>query len=303
MIDRWVLSAPVYNETGTVAPLLKQFPLTCETGPGSPSGHAMRKSIPELSFFLTDFVDLISVTASVWFILISSVLRHYQKHKLPTLGPLQVFLWTFYACSIVLVTISRLYLSAHFPHQCLLGAILGLMVAVTLSKVNLNRFTLLTYVTGTVFMLTIVVATYGLLMLMRVDPGWTLAKAIRYCAKREHVHLDTTPFFSIMRYTGFFLGAGIGLNAAPEPLVVRPPQVSRPNESMKVRTINLLKGLISIGVIYVFNCVKIPTGNMPLFYTLSFLMNSVQPILFIAVIPKLVSLLIPMGITDEKKKL
>lgn len=41
--DRWVLSAPVYNETGTIAPLLKQFPLTCETGPGSPSGHAMCK--------------------------------------------------------------------------------------------------------------------------------------------------------------------------------------------------------------------------------------------------------------------
>lgn len=242
------------------------------------------------------------MTAAVWFILISSVLRHYQKHKLPTLGPLKVFLWSFYVSSIVAVSISRLYLSCHFPHQCVLGAALGLLVAVCVSKMDLQKFAVWTYVTGTVFMLTVVASTYGLLMLMRVDPGWTLAKAMKYCAKREFVHLDTTPFFSIMRYTGFFLGTGIALNAAPEPLVVRPPQVSRPNEGMKVRAINLLKAVVSIAVIHVFNSVKIPTSNMPVFYVLSFLMNTVQPILFIAIIPRLISLLIPIGSSDQKKR-
>ena len=56
MSDRpywWVHETDVYNRTGIPVPVIKQFPLTCETGPGSPSGHAM-------------------ATASVWFILIHS---------------------------------------------------------------------------------------------------------------------------------------------------------------------------------------------------------------------------------------
>lgn len=230
------------------------------------------------------------------------MLKHYEKHKLPTLGPLKVFLWSFYVSSIVAVSVSRLYLSCHFPHQCVLGAGLGLVVALFLSKIDLQKLAVWTYVTGTVFMLTVVASTYGLLMIMRVDPGWTLVKAMKYCEKREYVHLDTTPFFSIMRYTGFFLGTGIALNAAPEPLVVRPPQVSRPNEGMKVRAINLMKALVSIAVIHFFNSVKIPTANMPLFYLLSFLMNTVQPILFIAIIPRLISLLFPISSSDGKKR-
>lgn len=235
------------------------------------------------------------MTAAVWFVIISSVLRHYQKHKLPTLGPLRVFLWGFYLSSIVAVSVSRLYLSAHFPHQCLLGAFLGLVVARIVWSIDLNRFKLLTYVAGTVLMLTVVASTYGLMKLMAVDPGWTIAKALQWCFKKEHVHMDTTPFYSIMRYTGFFLGAGIGLNAAPEPVVVRPPQVSRPNETMKVRAFNTFTAAISMLVIHAFNCVTIPAGNMMLFYTLSFLMNAVQPILFIAVIPRLVALFVSVG--------
>jgi glucose-6-phosphatase len=148
---------------------------------------------------------------------------------------------------------------------------------------------------GTLFMLTVVAGTYSLLMYTGVDPGWTIAKAVKWCYKKEHVHMDTTPFFSIMRYTGFFLGAGIGLSAAPEPLVVRPPHTSRPNESMKVRGINFLTAITSIVVIHLFNSVPIPTGNMIMFYSLSFLMNTVQPVLFIALIPRLVTRLFSVG--------
>ncbi|MCQ7614227.1 phosphatase PAP2 family protein, partial [Salmonella enterica] len=35
----WVLDTDYYSNRP--APLIKQFPVTCETGPGSPSGHAM----------------------------------------------------------------------------------------------------------------------------------------------------------------------------------------------------------------------------------------------------------------------
>ena len=230
-----------------------------------------------------------AVTAAVWFVMINAVLRHYRKHRLPTLGPLQVVLWVFYLSSIVGVSISRLYLSAHFPHQCILGAVLGAGVAGLISRVEVKQFRLKTYVSGTVFMLAVVASSFALLRAFHVDPSWTIAKAVKWCIRKEFVHLDTTPFYSIMRYTGFFLGTGIGLTFAPEPLVVRPPHISRPNETMKVRGINLLKALVSILAVQLLSSIAIPTDNMSLFYVLAFLVSVVQPILFVAVVPLLVN--------------
>ncbi|KHJ43233.1 PAP2 family protein [Trichuris suis] len=94
---------------------LKQFSLTCETGPGSPSGHAM-------------------ITASVWYIIvwayIKYVVRQYRRRYKLSLGA-----WLLYAVLLVLVAISRLYIATHFPHQVLLGSAIGELVY-SLQKCN-----------------------------------------------------------------------------------------------------------------------------------------------------------------------
>ncbi|XP_022249743.1 glucose-6-phosphatase 2-like isoform X2 [Limulus polyphemus] len=52
----WVRETEVYNKTGSNTPVLQQYFMTCETGPGSPSGHAM-------------------VSAAVWYVLLNTLLE------------------------------------------------------------------------------------------------------------------------------------------------------------------------------------------------------------------------------------
>ena len=68
---------------------------------------------------------------------------------------------------------------------------------------------------------------------------------------------------------------------------------------MKVRAISLLKAALSILAVQVFSYVTVSTGNMLLFYSLSFLFSAAQPVLFIAVIPRLVSLFVTVHAKDR----
>lgn len=211
---------------------IKQFPITCELGPGHPSGHAM-------------------LTAAVWYIIFDSLIQAYNKqnvalttkpndetnhhhkdditsrtietnhkksnnHK-PTTTTTKIItknlqvklsLWTLYIILLSVVSVSRVFLGCHFPHQCLAGATLGLLVAKWISKLETKA---LHFIITSIFLLTTAFGTFGLLQVLGFDPAWTIKLATTHCVKREYIHLDTAPFFSIMRYCGFALGCGLGL--------------------------------------------------------------------------------------------
>ena len=57
------------------------------------------------------------------------------------------------------------------------------------------------------------VGTYSLLLLSGTDPAWSIARAFKWCAKREYIHVDTTPFYSLVRYSGSAFGLGLGLTS------------------------------------------------------------------------------------------
>ncbi|KAG7507704.1 glucose-6-phosphatase 3 [Solea senegalensis] len=122
-------------------PKVQQFPSTCETGPGSPSGHAM-------------------VTAAVWWAVVSS-LGSFLYSRTPRYVTFNVFSFLFfkeslnlslnlliYASSVVLssapyllyvlmlvaVGISRVFILAHFPHQVVAGSITGIILGIILSR-------------------------------------------------------------------------------------------------------------------------------------------------------------------------
>ena len=80
---------------------LIQTPLTCETGPGVPSGHSQ-------------------AAATIMFCLLDSISGHMTRGT--------CLLYIIFVISQVLMWSSRLYISAHFPHQCLLGCAVGLLV-------------------------------------------------------------------------------------------------------------------------------------------------------------------------------
>ena len=197
---------------------IKQFPITCELGPGHPSGHAM-------------------VTAAVWYIILSSLYQAYvnygqqqrqqqeqqqpqklqedkhqhqqvAKHNEST-SAIKCATWALYGALLLLVSVSRVFLGCHFPHQCLAGAALGLLVAKFIS--SRQNISPTDYVAASVLLFTTAFGTFGLLQALGLDPNWTIRLATTHCVKREYIHLDTAPFFSIMRYCGFALGCGLGL--------------------------------------------------------------------------------------------
>lgn len=182
---------------------IQQFPITCELGPGHPSGHAM-------------------VTAAVWYIILDSALSAYcaHEHHAPQIKttPLssssrhhlqaKLSVWTLYFCLLLVVSVSRVFLGCHFPHQCMAGAALGLLVARWVSGLEARASH---YLFASAFLFVTAFGTFGLLSVLGLDPAWTIKMATTYCSKREYIHLDTAPFFSIMRYCGFALGCGLGL--------------------------------------------------------------------------------------------
>ncbi|XP_069703575.1 glucose-6-phosphatase 2 isoform X3 [Periplaneta americana] len=105
----WVQETTVYGKG--LRPALRQTPLTCETGPGSPSGHVQGAS-------------------ALMYVVLQHVLRA-SKGRLSDgrRRYLAMTLWMLYMILMVLVGASRLYTATHFPHQTLLGLVAGVATA------------------------------------------------------------------------------------------------------------------------------------------------------------------------------
>lgn len=244
---------------------IEQFPSTCELGPGHPSGHAM-------------------VTAALWFIMLNSAHHLYTKFygtidaqyqedgpaKAASTKPAkamttttaitttrttgasssiagQLTSWSLYLAILAAVSVSRVFLGCHFPHQCLAGALLGYLLAKFASKLDINGYH---FVGASAVLFASAFATYGLLLALGVDPSWTITLATKHCIKREYIHLDTAPFFSIMRYCGMALGTGLGL--------LKPVTGSETKLNLSVR---MLMALLLSRLV----------DNMPVYYPTAFL--------------------------------
>lgn len=255
----------------TQLPDLKQTFMTCETGPGSPSGHAM-------------------VTAAVWYILVEALLQKTNKSGLmrnASKSATPIFnsaCWAIYTFGLCCVSLSRIYLAAHFPHQCLLGAGMGVAVAMLVSGLHsaTERLSLKAYFVGTLGMFASALLTYvTLLYVFGFNPLWSVERALKWCAKREHVHLDTTPFFSMMRYTGFFLGMGLGLHSR----LLKSTPVGQFSTAAKLTT-----AALSVAASKAIEAIPIAKEslNVNTIYGIVFFESLVLPYLFIAVIPFIV---------------
>ncbi|XP_053209562.1 glucose-6-phosphatase 2-like [Panonychus citri] len=265
----WIHETSVYNKTGL--PDVQQFVITCETGPGSPSGHSM-------------------VTASVWYILIEAWLRHRSVDS--TKSNLTAKLaWSFYTIILAVVSLSRVYIAAHFPHQCFLGGIIGVAVAMIISNLDTDSLSRRGYLTGGFGLFASAMATYVSLRALGVDPMWSVDRALKWCAKREYVHLDTTPFFSIMRYVGFFIGMGLGLTSS----------YSKSASKVKFTLgMKILSTILAFAVCKASEYIKIPMISQLFFYSSALLINIILPYTFVALIPYMVSKLSVKGKTKSK---
>lgn len=106
----WVHETKSY--TSLTRPVLYQNERTCETSPGSPSGHLMIAA----SFL---FVMLISVEK----LIVLKFMRYRRE--------LRYLARLIFALILIVTMISRMYFATHFLHQCIFGATMGVCVSET----------------------------------------------------------------------------------------------------------------------------------------------------------------------------
>ncbi|XP_040927714.1 glucose-6-phosphatase catalytic subunit 1-like [Betta splendens] len=262
----WVQETSFYGNSSQ--PMMQQFPLTCETGPGSPSGHAMG-------------------AATVYYTVMSSLLATALKEEGQRLRRwcVRVSLWTLFWCVQVCVCLSRVYIGAHFPHQVITGVVIGILLAEYFSRIpQIFRAHLCSYVLTSLLLICLALLLYLCLQLVGVDLLWSVDKAWRWCHRSEWVSVDTGPFASLFRNTGTLLGLGLGLHS--------------PLHAHAYRTV-VSSGYGSRGPIYRFTCLgatlvllqlldlafQPPVHSGVLFYLLSFCKSATVPLATVAIVP------------------
>ncbi|TSK14539.1 Glucose-6-phosphatase [Bagarius yarrelli] len=189
-------------------------------------------------------------------------------------------LWTLFWTVQICVCLSRVFLAAHFPHQVIAGVITGMIVAEIFNRQKWIYYaSLQRYFNITVFLLVFAVGFYVLLKAVGVDLLWTLEKAQKWCVNPAWVHMDSTPFASLLRNMGTLFGLGLGLHS---PLYT---------ESKKSTSVPFRIGCVisSLFLLHLFDSIKPPTHTAALFYLLSFCKSATVPLVTVSIIPYCVS--------------
>uniref|UniRef100_A0A8B9E3P7 glucose-6-phosphatase n=1 Tax=Anser cygnoides TaxID=8845 RepID=A0A8B9E3P7_ANSCY len=270
----WVHETDYYSNAST--PAIQQFPLTCETGPGSPSGHAMG-------------------AAGVYYVMVTallSIVSGKRQSKTLKYWVLWTALWTGFWAVQVCVCLSRVFIAAHFPHQVIAGVFSGMVVAETFQHVrSIYHASLRRYLGVTTFLFSFALGFYLLLRALGVDLLWTLEKAQRWCAHPEWVHIDTTPFASLLRNLGILFGLGLALNSHMYLESCRGKQGRQLPFRLGCTAASLL-------VLHLFDAFRPPSHLQLLFYVLSFCKSAAVPLATVGLIPYCVSQLLA---TQDKK--
>uniref|UniRef100_A0A803W1H0 glucose-6-phosphatase n=1 Tax=Ficedula albicollis TaxID=59894 RepID=A0A803W1H0_FICAL len=271
----WVLDTDYYGNNS--APEIQQFPLTCETGPGSPSGHAMG-------------------AAGVYYVMVTALLSAAggeKQSRTLRYWLLWTVLWIGFWAVQVCVCMSRVFIAAHFPHQVIAGVFSGMAVAKTFQHIRfIYRASFHRYLGITLFLFSFTLGFYLLLWTFGVDLLWTLEKAQKWCSRPEWVHIDTTPFASLLRNLGILFGLGLALNSHMY------QESSRLKQGQQLLPFRLGCIAASLLTLHIFDAFKPPSHTQLLFYALSFCKSAAVPLAAVGLIPYCLSQL--LGTQDKK---
>lgn len=265
----WIHESGVYDEHQM--PKLKQFFCSCETGPGSPSGHAM-------------------ITGAAWWLIMTSLSTCIFNRTRSSLAKnIPVVL---YIVLLLAIGISRIFILAHFPHQVVAGIITGAVLGFLLGQYIPENIKFIQYVVTSILLLLSGMCLYWGLHYFGVNVSWTILLATKWCARPEWIRLDTAPFSSLNRDAGTILGLGIGLCS--------PLYASTQGWKMtwKVKAVCIALSLL---IIEIMDRVPLPKYSTILFYALFYLKNAFVPILVTAIIPWLVHSIFLIQPTRKQK--
>uniref|UniRef100_A0A3Q3VSL5 Glucose-6-phosphatase catalytic subunit 1 n=1 Tax=Mola mola TaxID=94237 RepID=A0A3Q3VSL5_MOLML len=260
----WVQETDYYGNYSK--PLIEQFPMTCETGPGSPSGHAMG-------------------TAAVYYTMMSALLATVLKNEQYQIKKwcVRVSLWTLFWSVQVCVCLSRVFVAAHFPHQVIAGVVIGILVAETLRRTQqIYKAGLHSYLLTSLLLLCLALLLNLFLQLIGMNLLWSVNKALYWCHRAEWVSVDTSPLASLFRNTGTLLGLGLGLHC-PLHAQVNRMAFARRSEGTIYRLICLSATLV---LLQLFDSAFRPSVHSgALFYLMSFCKSAMVPLATVAIVP------------------
>ncbi|XP_020391460.2 glucose-6-phosphatase 3 [Rhincodon typus] len=252
----WIHESGVYSEQQM--PKLKQFYSSCETGPGSPSGHAM-------------------ITGAAWWVMMTTLSAFiYDRTRSSMAKNAPIIL---YFVMLLAIGISRIFILAHFPHQVLAGIFTGVALGFLLGRYIPENIKLIHYVTTSIGLLLGALGLYWGLHYIGVNVSWTILLATKWCAKPEWIRLDTAPFSSLSRDTGALLGLGLGLSS---------PVYSRLQAWKMTWKLKMICIVLSVLIIEIVDHVPLSKHSSILFYVLFYLKNALVPVLVIVIIPWIV---------------
>nr|XP_020853095.1 glucose-6-phosphatase 3 isoform X2 [Phascolarctos cinereus] len=250
----WVHESGYYNEAPAQ---VHQFPVSCETGPGSPSGHCMITG------------------AALWPIMIatsSQIAKRSHSHWMKLMPSLA------YSTFLLAVGLSRIFILAHFPHQVLGGLIAGALLGWLMTPhVPIDRPVSFYGLTALALLLGASLIYWSLISL-GIDLTWSVHLASKWCERPEWVHIETRPFAGLSRDAGAALGLGIALHS---PCYA---QVRRARLGILQQAACLL---LVLGLLGLLNCLGNPP-QLSLFYVFNFLKFTLWPCLVTALVPWLV---------------
>lgn len=153
-------------------------------------------------------------------------------------------------------------------------------MAWALDNIDHKKVNTFSYCAITAGLLASAFSMYGILKAIGVNPMWSVDRAIKWCAKPEYVHLDTTPFFSMMRYCGFMLGMGFGFNSVG---------FQRLSKGKFTTAMNIACAVLSVSICKMSEKLSLPKENMTVFYILAFFINAILAYVMVAGVPYIIS--------------
>lgn len=243
------------------------------------------------------------VTAAVFFIIFMNAAKHIQEHNLVRRYSfcnklLTLACWLIFVFLLILVSFSRVFIATHFPHQVIFGTLCGVAVAHCLQKSRLARETRLSYCLVLSFgLFSSTLLLYQLLSLAVYDPSVTLRKAQKWCSNPSYIHLDTTPFYALMRDLGAALGVGLSyylINIISKNILYFKSILLESSNNPVVRTIQTssimlrcTNGFASLTVLRLVESVSIPQSNWIIFYIAGYVRNATDVLVVMVIIPLL----------------
>ena len=202
-----------------------------------------------------------------------------------------VTVWSVLFTILVLVSVSRVFIATHFPHQVFLGTIIGIIVASVVKSYNsvlvkVSRSAIYCAICSLTLIGTTLLA-YFTLSLLVYDPSTSVRKAQKWCVKASYIHLDTTPFYALVRDAGVTIGIGISVSMVVSFVKGRmnwkglsPSQMSLLSQSLKI--------ILSILLLQLLEVLSLPKSSPLLFYIAGYIRCSLIPIIVIFLVPNIV---------------